>query len=68
MKNNFSDKDKKDWEDFLSSSEKLPNKDFKITKEKNSKTKNIDLHGFTLEQANIAIEKFINLLLVRFEN
>ena len=61
MNDKISKKDKKDWEDFLSSSEKLPNKDFKITKKKNSKTKNIDLHGFTLEQANIAIEKFINI-------
>ena len=59
MKNNISDKDKKDWEDFLSSDEKLPNKDLKFSKKKTLKTKHIDLHGFTLEQANITITKFI---------
>ena len=59
MKSKISDKDKKDWEDFLSKSEKLPNKDFKLEQKKNSKIKHIDLHGFTLEQANKTIEKFI---------
>ena len=59
MKNNISDKDKKDWEDFLSSDEKLPNKDLKFNKKKIVKIKHIDLHGFTLEQANITITKFI---------
>tara|TARA_B110001450_G_C17377283_1_gene382214 strand:+ start:209 stop:622 length:414 start_codon:yes stop_codon:yes gene_type:complete len=56
----ISDKDKKDWENFLSSEEKLTNKDLKLSKKKNLKINHIDLHGFTLEQANIAIEKFIN--------
>ena len=59
MNDKISDKDKKDWEDFLSKSEKLPNKDFKLEQKKNSKIKHIDLHGFTLEQANKTIEKFI---------
>jgi len=59
LKNNISDKDKKDWEDFLSSDEQLPNKDLKFSKKKTLKTKHIDLHGFTLEQANITITKFI---------
>ena len=60
MNNKISDKDKKDWEDFLSNNEKLPNKDFKLSKKKFLKIKNIDLHGFTLEQANKIIEKFIH--------
>ena len=59
MNNDISDKDKKDWEEFLSSDEKLPNKDFKFSKKKTLKTRHIDLHGFTLEQANITITKFI---------
>ena len=59
MNNNISDKDKKDWEEFLSSDEKLPNKDLKFSKQKTLKTKHIDLHGFTLEQANITITNFI---------
>ena len=59
MNNDISDKDKKDWEEFLSSDEKLPNKDLKFSKKKTLKTRHIDLHGFTLEQANITITKFI---------
>ena len=59
MNDKISDKDKKDWEEFLSSSEKLPNKDLKFSKKKTLKTRHIDLHGFTLEQANITITKFI---------
>ena len=59
MKNNISDKGKKDLEEFLSSDEKLPNKDLKFSKKKILKTRHIDLHGFTLEQANITITKFI---------
>lgn len=60
MNDNISDKDKKDWENFLSSDEKLPNKDIKFSKKKILKIKHIDLHGFTLEQANKTIEKFID--------
>ena len=59
MSNDISEKDKKDWENFISSDEQLPNKDFKLSKEKSLKIKSIDLHGYTLEQANNAIEKFI---------
>ena len=60
MNSKISDKDKQDWENFLSSDEKLPNKDFKLGKKKILKIKNIDLHGFTLQEANQTIEKFIN--------
>ena len=59
MNDKISDKDKEVWEEFLSSNEKLPNKDLKFTKNKILKIKHIDLHGFTLEQANITITKFI---------
>ena len=54
------DKDKQDWENFLKNDEKLPNKDF--VKKKNiryEKIKKIDLHGFTIEEANKAVEQFI---------
>ena len=60
MKNKISKKDKKDWENFLSDNEKLPNKDFELSKKRITKTKRIDLHGFTLEEANRTIEKIIN--------
>ena len=59
MSNDISEKDKKDWESFTSGDERLPNKDLKLSKEKFFKVKSIDLHGYTLEQANNAIEKFI---------
>ena len=59
MSNDITEKDKKDWENFLSSDEKLPNKDFKNSNHKISKTKSIDLHGYTLEEANKTIEEVI---------
>ena len=59
MSNDISEKDKKDWESFTSSDEKLPNKDLKLSKEKFFKVKSIDLHGYTLEEANKIIEEFI---------
>ena len=59
MTDNISDKDKKDWETFLSSSERLPNKDNKLNKKSSLKIKSIDLHGYTLDQANKFIERFI---------
>ena len=58
MNSNISDKDKKDWKDFISSKEKLPNKDQKYQK-KNLKTRAIDLHGYTLDEANKTIKDFI---------
>ena len=60
MTNNISDKDKKDWYEFINSNKKLPNKDFKNQKNKNSKVRSIDLHGYTLDAANKTIENFIN--------
>ena len=60
MNKKLSEKDKKDWEDFLLKNEKLPNKDLKSTKKKIFKEKSIDLHGSSLDKANELIEKFIN--------
>ena len=59
MNKNISDKDKKDWEDFILNKEKLPNKDRGLQKKDKIKTKVIDLHGFTLDEANKTIEKLI---------
>ena len=56
----ISDKDKKDWQDFLSKNEKLPNKDSIKTNSLVFRSTEIDLHGFTLDDANKEIEKFIN--------
>ena len=59
MTNNITEKDKKDWENFLSKKERLPDKDNKLTKKITFKTRSIDLHGYTLEDANKSIESFI---------
>ena len=59
MTDNITEKDKKDWENFLSKNEKLPNKDTKIDKKIIFKTRSIDLHGYTLDEANKSIESFI---------
>ena len=60
MNDNISDKDKKDWHKFINSNEKLPNKDFKYQEKENPKIRSIDLHGYTLNEANKTIEDFIN--------
>ena len=54
------DKDKLDWENFLNNKEKIPNKDFVHIKNiRCEKIKKIDLHGYTIEEANNAVEQFI---------
>ena len=59
MTDNITEKDKKDWENFISKNEKLLNKDIKIEKKLSFKTRSIDLHGYTLEEANKSVENFI---------
>ena len=59
MTNKLSEKDKKDWQKFLDSSEKLQAKDIDQSKSKNIFEMSIDLHGFTLEEANKEISEFI---------
>ena len=59
MNDKLSNKDKKDWQTFISSKDKIPDKDFKPEFKNPLRIRSIDLHGYTLEQANIAIEKFI---------
>ena len=60
MNNNLTDKDKRDWNTFLKSKDKLPNKDTKNREKKTLKTQSLDLHGYTLEKANVIVESFIN--------
>ena len=56
----LSDQDKKDWQKFISNKDKLLNKDQSSKKDKQINiTKRIDLHGFTLEAANKAVDTFI---------
>ena len=60
MNKKISDKDIKDWDNFVNSKEKLFNKDQKLSKKISTfKEETIDLHGYNLEDANIKIESFI---------
>ena len=59
MSDKISEKDKKDWQKFISGKEKLSDKDLKKNINKSIKTKLIDLHGYSLESANQIIENFI---------
>ena len=60
MTKKLSDKDKKDWQNFLESSEKLDNKDKEnLDYSDRIEEKVIDLHGFTLEEANQKVSEFI---------
>ncbi len=61
MKKKISDKDKKDWENFINNPESLEDKDKKDTEIFSGKfEKSIDLHGYTLDDANQKIFEFIN--------
>ena len=59
MTNKLSNKDKKDWQNFLDSSEKLQSKDVDQLNNQVISEKSIDLHGYTLEEANIRVSQFI---------
>ena len=60
MNKKLSKKDLKDWKNFVEGNESIPNKDNIINKKKIKKEATIDLHGFSLDQANNKVEKFIN--------
>ena len=59
MNSKVSDKDKKDWESFLSNNEKLKNKDEKFIAKNIYKSLTLDLHGYSLEDANKKIDNLI---------
>ena len=59
LKNKLSDKDKKDWQNFLESSEKIQDKDIDQSNNQIISERSIDLHGYTLEEANKKISEFI---------
>lgn len=66
MKKKLTDKDKKDWNSFIVSKEKLENKDtIKDYNSENTIKKTIDLHGYTLEEAN---KKIFDFIINCFEN
>ena len=59
MTNRLTDKDKKDWKNFIDSSEKLQSKDIEQLNDRIISERSIDLHGFTLEEANQKVSEFI---------
>ena len=65
MNSNISDKDKKDWEKFLSKNESLSDKDLKYSKTQTTKIKICDLHGYSLDEAN---KKIKDLIINSYEN
>ena len=60
MNSKVSDKDRKDWEDFLSNNENLPDKDVNLTNKIKVKPQTLDLHGYSLDEANDKVKNFIN--------
>ena len=60
MSKDISDKDKKDWQRFVSNKDKVYDKDIKKISKLNEKIRSLDLHGYTLDEANKLIENFIN--------
>ncbi len=62
MNKKISDKDLKDWDKFINSKEKLFNKDNQQNQNENKKiNKVIDLHGYSLENANKTIDEYIKI-------
>ena len=59
MSQDLPDKDKKDWDAFLASNNKLKDKDQIEFKKDPFQIKSLDLHGYTLEEANKKVEEFI---------
>ena len=59
MTNKLSDKDKKDWQNFIDSSDKIQSKDIDHQLNNKIMVRSIDLHGYTLEEANKEISRFI---------
>ena len=61
----ISDKDKKDWENFLRGDEILSDKDLKFTDEIINKNLTLDLHGYSLDEAN---HKVRDLIISSYDN
>tara|TARA_Y100000816_G_scaffold258330_1_gene213089 strand:+ start:900 stop:1313 length:414 start_codon:yes stop_codon:yes gene_type:complete len=65
LSNKISEKDKKDWQDFLSNKENLPDKDELKKKKYIFKSKRFDLHGYSLNEAN---NKIFDLICDAYNN
>ena len=60
MSDSISDKDKEDWIRFIKSNEKLHDKENFSKEKKNLRTRSIDLHGYSLKEANLVVKDYIN--------
>ena len=60
MNSKITDKDKKDWEEFLSNDENLPDKEANYQKKKRQKNISFDLHGYSLDEANKRVKNLIH--------
>ena len=62
MSKKLSDKDFRDWNNFITSKDRITSKDElnKTWINKNKSTFKIDLHGLSLDQANKFVEKTLN--------
>ena len=56
----ISEKDIKDWQEFIKKDEKLENKDNTQDEKTTKRHVEIDLHGYTLEGANKKMSDYIN--------
>ena len=56
----ITDKDKQDWDNFLSNDETMPDKDSDQREKLKRKNISFDLHGYSLDDANKKIEELIN--------
>ena len=59
MNKKISKKDLKDWKNFIEGNEKIYNKDIVKNSINVKKLATLDLHGFSLDKANIKVENFI---------
>ena len=61
IKKDLSNKDKKDWEEFLEETSQIPDKDSnEYTKNKKIEKFKFDFHGYSIESANIKVAEIIN--------
>jgi DNA-nicking Smr family endonuclease len=68
LNDKISKKDRQDWNKFISSKESLKSKDEDFIKNKKKKIRHIDLHGYTLDEANKKIDLFISECFSEFVN
>ena len=59
MTTKISDKDKDDWFKFINNNERVENKDTRTIENSVIQQKTLDLHGYTIRDANLAVSNLI---------